>query len=132
MAESKRIRIGRNKVKVAIGNLDSRISIHDKSITPPLFGSSDYVTKFSGKKVWALVNSVSGRTIFNGVDQDINVTHDIYVRFDTTISAQNIVELGPNEYVDVLDVEDFENRHRFLKLTCVALGATDKLAASQQ
>lgn len=117
------IRIKRKKRQVCIGDLDTRIILQDRSIKPPVFGDPDFDEDFANTDtVWAAVNTVSGKTFFDGVNSDINISHVIFIRFDSAVTAETWVELEDGQRLDILDTENLEQRGEFLKLTCTIRG----------
>jgi len=120
-------KIKRNKRQVCIGEMDTEITLQDRAITPPVFGDPDFDENFTDTGiVWAAVNTVSGKTWFDGVNTDINITHEIYIYYDPTVTDQTWVLLNGRR-IDILNFEDLEERNEFLKLTC-----TDKGPAAKQ
>ncbi len=116
------IRIQRKKRHVCVGDMNTRIILQDRNIKAPVFGDPDFDETFSNAAtVWALVNTVSGKTFFDGVNTDVNITHEIFIRYDATVTAETWVELD-NQRIDILRVEDFEQRSEFMKLICTERG----------
>lgn len=115
--------ITRKMRSVPAGTLDTVVIIHVRTMSPPAYGTVDYTTNFEGQNVWAMVNTINGQTIFNGVDQDLNVTHEIYVRYDPNINSSKMIEVAPDQYLDIADVENLDQRNTWMKLVCVALGS---------
>lgn len=119
---SKCTRIHRKKRKLCIGDLKDEIILQNRAITAPVFGSSDFDETFTNiVTVWALINTVSGKTFFDGVNTDINITHEIYIVYDATVTAETWVELKSRR-IDILRVENLEERDEYLKLICTDRG----------
>ncbi len=118
------------RARVCLGDLDRRVTIHNRAITPPLYGTPDFSEAFTASAtIWALIKSVDGKTFFDGVNQvDRAITHEIWIRYDSTVTAESWVELSGVLY-DILRVEDMDNRHEFVKLTCSERGANSTPAA---
>lgn len=118
-------KIRRKSRSVCIGDMNTLIKLQNRNITPPLFGDPDFDEEFTDvAEVWAMVNTVSGKTVFDGVNTDINVTHEIYIYYDATVTAETWVELN-GKRLDIVPngVENLEERDEFLKLTCTERGA---------
>ena len=108
--------------KPCIGDMDTIIKLQNRSITEPLFGSPDFDETFDGdNNVWGMLQTVSGKTIFDDVGKDVNVTHEIIINYDNSVTDETWVELNGRR-LDILLFEDIEERHEFLKLTCTDRG----------
>ncbi len=119
---AKCVRIRRKKRKVCIGDLTDEIILQNRNITPPPFGSADFDESFTTiATVFAAINTVSGKTFFDGVNSDINITHEIYIMFDATVTAETWIEFK-NRRIDILRVENLEERDEWLKLICTERG----------
>ncbi len=122
-------KIRRKKRKICIGDLDTEIILQNRVLTEPLFDSVDFDETFStAATVLAMVNTVSGKTFFDGVNTDINITHQIGIRFDATVTAETWIELNGNR-IDILDVDNLEERGEWLILICVDRGLITKDAS---
>lgn len=121
-------KIKRPKRQVCVGDLDTMITLQDRDITPPPFGDPDFDENFTDTgDVWAMVKTVSGKTWFDGVSTDINITHEIYIYYDPTVGAETWVLLNGRR-LDILDVDNLDERDEFLKLTCIDKGPATKEA----
>lgn len=131
---SRSIPTQKRRRRVCIGDLRDRVVLHDRAIVEPEFGVADFTEKFTAKEeVWARVESVQGKTFFDGVNStgaasgDIALTHEITVRFDPTVGAETWVEFKGNRF-DVVNAENLEERDEFLLLRCVERGAKSQAA----
>lgn len=123
-------KIRRKNRKVCIGDLNTEIKIQGRTILPPVFGNPDFNETFvDNSTVWAMVNTGGGKTFFDGVGTDINISHYVYIRFDSTVTAESWVELNSRR-LDILVVEDLEERNEFMKLTCSDRGSNTLGATS--
>lgn len=123
--------IRRKHRKVCIGDLDTLVKLLNRALTAPLTGvdASETFTDFQADpNVYSLMETVSGKTFFDGIATDINVTHNIYILFITGVTAETWIEFD-NRRFDVLDVEDLDERHEFLKLVCNDRGEKTKAAS---
>lgn len=122
-------KIRRKKRQVCIGDLDTEIVLQDRQITEPLFGSPDFGEAFTATAtVWAAVNTVSGKTYFDGVSTDINITHEILIRYDASVTTETWVSLGGRR-IDILHAEDLDERGQFMKLLCSDSGVNSAAAS---
>lgn len=117
-------RIRKKSRKVCIGDMQDEIKLQNRVIDPPDFGSVDFDETFTDNStVSALINTVSGKTFFDGVGTEINITHEIYIMYDSTVNPEVWVEFKSRR-IDILEVEDLDERSVFMKLICVDRGAT--------
>lgn len=120
---AKCVKIRRKTRKICIGDLNKEIKIQDRAIAEPLFNTVDFDETFTDNAtVWASVNTVSGKTFFDGVNSDVNITHEIFIRYDVTVTTESWVELSGRR-IDILKVEDLEERNEFMRLICTERGA---------
>lgn len=118
---SKCVKLQRKHRQVCLGDLNTEIVLQSRTITPPTV-TVDFAETFAGiATVWAKVDTVRGRTEFDGADIERTVTHDFTIRYIAGIDTETWVLLENNRY-DIVRVEDFEERHEFLRLMCTKLG----------
>lgn len=123
------IKIRKKKRELCIGDMRDEIILQDRSITPPDFGATDFTENFiSTPPSWALVNTVSGKTYFDDINTEIDITHEIYIRFDATVTAETWI-LFDGRRIDILTTEDLDERHIFMKLTCNDTGESARAAS---
>jgi len=105
--------------------MDRQISLQPRDIAAPIWGTPDFSEVFgAGTVVWAKIDTVTGKTFFDSVNQqDQTVTHEIYIRYDSTVTSELWI-LYESRHFKILAVEDLEERHEFMKLTCVDKGAS--------
>lgn len=114
-----------------VGDLRNRLTIHNRSIQPPVSGSVDATERFApAVKRWAKVRTVAGKTLFTGVNADVALSHEITIRFDESVGAQSWVELESGTLLSIVNVEDLEERHKFMVLRCNERG--DKALGAAQ
>lgn len=116
---------GKRRV-VCAGDLNKRITLQGRSITPPIFGSADFTETFAaGNERWAAINTIAGKTIFDGMNQkDVALTHEIFIRYDATVTAETWILYNGRRF-DIAAVEDMEERHEWMRLLC-----TDKMTST--
>ncbi len=123
------IKIRRRKRTVCIGDMQDEITIQDRDIIPPEFGKTDFDENFSNDlTVWSAIKTVTGKTFFDGVNTDTPITHEIYIFFDATVTAESWI-IFEDRRIDILKVEDFEERHEFMLLTCIDRGLLTREAS---
>ena len=129
MAACKNIR--RKKRRVCIGDLDELITLQDRDIASPIFGSVDFGEDFSADNVvWAMIETVKGGTIFDGVEEADKLTHKFYIIFDASVTAETWIVFGsPSRRFDILDVENLDERNEFMLLSCADRGLASQEAS---
>jgi SPP1 family predicted phage head-tail adaptor len=112
--------ITRKRRNVCIGDLDSLITIENRAIEPPDFDTVDFDETFTTgvADAWALIETVRGKTFFDGVSTEIDITHWIYINFDATVTAESWVKLDDGRRLDILRVENLDERSDFQLLEC--------------
>ena len=116
-------KIQRKKRQVCIGDMNEQIILQDRDIGEPLFGSVDFDEDFTNiEKVWAAVNTVSGKTFFDGTGSETLITHEFLIRFDANVTAETWVEWDGRRF-DILEPEDYDGRKEFMRLPCAERGA---------
>ena len=108
-----------------------RITLQNRAIQPPVFGTPDFTEEFSATMtVFCTINTVTGKDFFDGVTVNgIPITHEILIRFDAAVTADTWIEFDGGR-LNILKVEDLDERHKVQLLTCTDRGETEQ-AASQ-
>lgn len=120
-------RIKQKPDKVCIGSRSSRITIYDRDITPSSTGTG-FSEELSGAIYpWAMVKTISGKDIFDGVNVLGTATHEFYIRYNSSVTAANWIEYN-SEYYDILSTENLNGKGEFLKLFCNIKGNKNKTA----
>ena len=78
------------------------------------------------------MKTVAGKVFFDGVNVDVAVSHEILVRYDPSVTSETWILLKDGRRLDVVNVEDLEGRHEYLRLLCnevtaVACGLQDSV-----
>lgn len=116
-------KIQRKKRQFCLGDMDEQILLQDRGIGEPFFGSVDFTEDFTNNdKVWAAIKTVSGKTFFDGVNTETNITHEFWTRYDVNVSSETWIEFESRRF-DILDAQDLEERHEFMILICAERGA---------
>lgn len=118
------VRVGGKRRALCTGDLNRLISIQSRAIVPPVYGSVDFAELFATTgTTWANIQTVTGKTFFDGVNQrDETVTHEIYIRYDSAVNAESWILMDDGRHIDILAVENLDERNTWLKLTCVDKG----------
>ncbi len=128
---STRQTVRRGRRKLCLGDLRDRICLQTRSITEPAFGSVEPGEDFVGdSEVWALVKTTAGKVFFNGVNADLSISHEILIRYDPAVTAETWRELEDGRRLDIVNVEDLEDRKEYLRLFCTDRGTKDQGASS--
>lgn len=114
-----------------IGDLNTRVTLQNRRQVPPTFDSVDAAFEFteagSSGQVWAKVETLSGRTLFDAVARvDRAVTHAVTIRRRSDVTSESWVLLADGTRLDVVEVENFEERGEFARLLCEASGLSSR------
>ena len=120
-------RIHRKRRQLCIGDMDSQITLENRNIQAPDFDTVDFDEEFTAPNpaAWALIETVRGKTFFDGVSTEKDVTHWIYINFDVTVTAETWVKLVDGRRLDILRVENLDERSDFMLLHCDDRGAVE-------
>lgn len=123
-------KIQKKKRQVCIGDMKDEITIQARNIKSPPSDGVDFVEEFTGDDVvWAAVNTKSGVVFFDGTNQEVLKTHEIYIRYLQGVTAEAWVLFKGSRY-DVLQVDNLEERDEFMRLDCTNRGTTANKANS--
>ena len=125
-----RTRLNLKHRKVPVGDLRERVKLVSRGLKPPTANAPTGADATFAKRrdVWASVSSVLGTEFFDGHNVGREVTHVILIRYNDTTTAETWVELRDGTRLDILDVQDLERRHEYLRLTCAERGLKTKAA----
>lgn len=114
---STRVLNRRRLKKYGIGDLRERITIHTRTITAPGFDSVDFTETYDvGTDYWASVETLDKKKqLFGGVNIPDAATHTFIIRFDSDVSAENVIN-WEGEYYDILKTSDPDKRKQYLEL----------------
>lgn len=105
------------------------ITIQQRDIEPPLFGSVDFDEEFSNdQEVQAIVKAVRGKTFFDGTNTDVNITHEICIEYLANVTAESWILLNGRR-IDILAVTNCCENNDVLILTCTERGTGDAAKA---
>lgn len=117
------------KRKLCAGDLRHRIELSNRKLVAPLFNSVDFQENFKpNTTVSAAIETVTGKVYFDGASIENPITHIIYIRFDPTVTASTWI-IFDERRLDILKVEDLDERKEFLKLTCLDRGLVSREAS---
>ncbi len=115
--------IRRPRRVLCVGDLDTRVILHKRSLEEPGFGETDFKEDFKAlQEVWAKVRTTSGKAFFSGAHVDVSVTHEISIRYRADVSSETWIELLDGRLLDVVDVENLEERNEWLVMPCTERG----------
>lgn len=128
MAKCQTIR--KKKQSYCVGDLRDIIVIENRTITAPTaFNQVDYDETFTDSlTVNAAVNTVNGRTYFDGVSTETPITHVIGIRFIEGLTSEQWITLEGSR-LDILRIENLNQRSLWMRLTCVDRGLISKDAS---
>lgn len=116
--------------KYCIGDLRYRITIHVRTITAPSYNNVGFTETYdTGVKRWASIETIEKKiSTFNGVNIPDSATHTFIIRYDSTITAENIISFD-DDYYEILDIGNPDKRKQYLELYSKLKG-DDTLEAS--
>jgi hypothetical protein len=116
---------------VCIGSLNRQIVVNTRLIGAPTGGTVDFTETFTPERtVWAMLETTNaGTVIFDSTNTAQEISHNIYIRFMTTMTPEKWVRLpsingGVDVYLDIIAVENLNEENRFHRLRCNLRGDT--------
>lgn len=111
--------------KLCIGSLRKPIQIQTRDITSPA-DAIDFGEDFNTlSTVFAMIETKVGETVFDQTNTEQIVTHRVYIRFLSTVTAETWLEIDGEKY-DIVNVENLDNRDEYLLLRCNKRGTNTK------
>lgn len=105
-----------------IGSMRHFLKIHARSIATPIFGSIDFGENFTGVEEWASIRTTNGKIVMNDVGDDVNVTHEIVIRFNGSVTSETYAQTSDGRRFKILTVEDYDERGDYLQLMATDRG----------
>lgn len=107
-----------------IGSMNHKINIYVRTLTPSSITNFNYDETFTlFKSVWSMIQTVTGKTMFDSSNIEKVVSHKIWIRYLSNITSEYWISYK-NEYYDIVSVENLENENRFQILYCTIRGST--------
>lgn len=109
-----------------VGDLRTRVVVQGRAIQPPNVDEVDFDHEFeTTATVWASIETLSGETLFDqAAGQDIVVSHRVIIRWLEGVTAETWLELPDGTRLDVVSIENLEERSEFLALMARRTGLT--------
>ncbi len=123
-------KIRKKKRQICIGDMRDRVILEDRDLTAPFVGVDASEVFSNASSIWAMIETVDGVEFFNSVNQAVDVTHFVYVNFDSSITVEKWLRLENGQRLDILKVDNLDERNSVLKLQCTNRGQDTKEAAS--
>lgn len=116
--------------RLCTGDKEHLITISDRNIQEP--GTEDATNPFYftegftafSNQFWAQIKTVSGEVLFDNLNQERDVTHHIWIDFDSNVDAEKWITLESGDRLDILDVEDLDEFNEVMLLRCTNRGAS--------
>ncbi|MDH3325169.1 MAG: phage head closure protein [Gammaproteobacteria bacterium] len=114
-----------NKRKISIGDLNRRITLQGRSIKG-LSDTVDFSETFTDKPVDvdAKVETVNGKTMFDGTNIERVITHNFYIRYDETVTSETWIKYKSKNF-NIVATENFDERDEYLKLPAYERGPSN-------
>jgi len=119
--------VPREHRKLCAGDLDKEVQILARDILPPEAAEVDYdidMDTAGTLAVWASVRTPRGRAMFDGTGIQVDVSHTFGVYYDASYTAEMFI-LMEGRFFRILDVNDLEERHEWMVLSCAERGTED-------
>lgn len=115
---------GKPRRRGHIGRMRHRIVLHQREQIPPPFGSADFDEAFrDSRSRWCGIETKRGRAFFSGVNpRDVAITHEVRIRYDSQVTTETWGLLQSGERLEVVDVENVDNRSEWQILRCISHG----------
>lgn len=126
------VKITRKIKRVCTGSLNRQISLFTRSIVTPDGITVDVDENLTLlKKVWAMIETTRGVTLFDSSNVERDISHRIYIRYIEALTAEIWVLLpsvtgGIDNLIDVVRLENLEEGNRFMLLSCAIRGDDSK------
>lgn len=105
------------------------ITLQNRAISSPLFGQPDFGETFSGDQdVTAIIKTVKGKTFFDGISTEVNITHEICIEYLAGVTAETWI-LFKSRRIDILQVTNCCEEDKVLILTCSERGTAEAAKA---
>ncbi len=112
-----------------IGDMRHRIILHVRSIEVPAYGSVDFSEAFEGTNIWAGIRTANGKIAMDDVGQDVNVTHQLFIRYDETVTSETFIQVEDGRRFRIISVEDYDMRHEYMRLNVTDRGLDEAAKA---
>jgi SPP1 family predicted phage head-tail adaptor len=112
-----------------IGDMIHYILIHTRDITVPAFGSIDFSENFTGVTSWASIATPRGKTVFDDVGQEIDVTHVLRIRYDVAVTNQTYIQLEDGRRLKILAVENLDENNWYIEIKASDRGLNEAAKA---
>ncbi len=115
-----------------IGDFSNKITIFDRNIVTPTFTTTENVDAdesfTNGRIKYANIKPFKRNvSLFDDVNTVQSLTHEMFIRYDETITSENWIEYRGSRY-DIMSVENVDQGFEFLSLKCILRGLVTKEA----
>lgn len=111
------------KPKICSGDLNKRITIYQRPIGVPNYGSVIVQYQFVVlAEIWAAIETMQGDFFGDMVSRDNQPTDRFYIRYRDDITADNWIGFNGFRF-DILRVENINRYKEYLSLLCVDTGS---------
>lgn len=124
-------KIRRKINRVCIGAMRHKIIIYDRDIKSIGTDTADFTESLTiPTNVYALIEPVSGVTIFDNTNIETVITHKIYIRYKPNFTSEKWIEYpskdaSPSVYFRVVRATNLDEGNKYLLLHCTLRGDTN-------
>ena len=120
----------RKTTRVCIGSLNKRVDLELRAITAPNQSGVDFGESFTNTAtVWAMIETVTGKTMFDKSNIETVITHNFYIRFVQNIEIDTSITYDGRIHI-IINIENFGENNGFLVLHTTIRG-TDTLTVNE-
>ena len=109
--------------RICLGDLNRQVTLKTRAIdTPDTPTDYDYDQEFTTlATVWAAIQTMSGKDLFDGVNMIGTATHIFYIKYRSDVTAETMIEYQSKNY-RILRTEDLDQNNEFMALYCALRG----------
>jgi SPP1 family predicted phage head-tail adaptor len=78
---------------------------------------------------WSAIKTTNGKIALDGVGQDVNITHEFFIRFDDRVTSENFIQDEAGRRYRIVSVENYEERNEYLRLLTTERGYNEAAKA---
>ena len=119
---------GRKLRKISVGDMRECISIEERKMTAPSFGSASFTENYvPTDEVWAKIETSFNNRIFDGVALDEIPSHKFTIRHRDDVTSETRIRYDGVLY-RIVKTDNYEMRNEYLELYALIDGDDTKEA----
>lgn len=110
--------------KICPSDFKNLITIQNRALNPDNT-TADFNIDFTDKvQVWAGIKTTRGQEVFGDVNTAREITHIFTIRYIDYLTQEYWILFKDKRY-DILDVENIDERNKFMRLRCNVRGSEE-------